>query len=418
MSATKVAPIVIDGVPMGIIVELQGEGRNTAPPDMGYRNDEWFVMLSNMLRECCSNAENFGGKKAFAIVLYAFGHSWLWFFHDGKPFKGFLNDIIPLGVTPYRTNFEGKSFQGNGLAASSAAAHTDPLLCVWSRTEQDGIKVGSGHGLENNEWQTYDCTDVWAPELNKLVGKALKNFNVGYGFKVNLDGYKTPKERNFLTAKLTNQLAVMAPSMLQKVQLTYCEKQIGYPYAKADMKKQYTTLDTFRGTGKSTGSARRYAISHQGLINRYVDGEWKIPCEPFSVYDPSRGETLLISEAYIMVRYWPAIRFRKSPNTKQTKDDRARWHMVVRSGEDADGAYKVKQERETGCKPFRKCFFSMPCLAEMLAEKYPKEAGRFLRFSDNTMGLFRDTRTLMANMGLPYTEKDEEMLRVKVGLSM
>lgn len=413
--------IEIDGVPMGTSVNLENESKATVPPELAYRGDDESVKITTVLRECCSNAENYQATKAYAMVIHAFNRDWLFFFHNGRPFTSLKDDILKLGCRPFTTKGEGKAFQGNGLSASACAIHQDPLIVVGSNIEQEGgFKVGTGCPQENNEWQLFNATDVWMPKLTELIGEAtLRKYSVFYGFKINLQLFQEKSKgfRNYLNTRVTNTLALMAPSMLRdgnkdrkneaKLTLVCCEKEIGFPYKLPENQKyktlqQLKSVDEDGGKTKSTGSIRRYAISMKGLLKRYAEGSFEIKAEPFDVYDEVRREKLIGLDATVVVNVFPALKPRNPNDLKK----RATWHVVLRDDLEnpEDPAFKKGDQREYGTQPFRKAFLLFPWLYDYLSKKYPEDSHRFERFKDNSLAVYKQVRNLVAYLGLPYGE--------------
>jgi len=408
---------VIDGVPMGKPVVSEG---NTVPPEMAYRHERDSIKISDILRECCSNGENFEATHAFSVILWAWDHYWLWFFHNGKPFKNLFDDIIKLGVTPYRSTFQGKAIHGNGLIASAAASHTEPLLLIWSRTEEEGIRIGGGTALENGDWQRFDATEIWGPKLEELIGNVLQpretkiSYTVGYGFKIKLNNNKT---RTFINPSVANTMAAMAPNMLGSgrredkdqvsgnLRLVYSEAVIGHP----DGSEKYARYDT----SSSSGNLRRYALSYKALIDRYSDGYYEFPCRPFDVIDTSTDQSIMIEDAIWAIHSWPAKRdleeFEQTLRQKKRRGKRARpgkstYDLILRDCNSGGFKSSKGDEREWGRAATHKCFLVLPWIYDYMLESDPNNSHRFLRFRDNALGTYQQMNRLMSNLGLPYHE--------------
>ena len=407
--------LVEDGVPMGKRIKLVGgNGQITVPP-MDYRSDDDHIKLCHVLRECCSNAENYGATKAHAMMTWGFGHNWLNFMHDGEPFDNLIDDIIALGCRPFISKFEGKAFQGNGLAASSAGVSSSyPLLLIGSNTKKEGFKVGIGCPSETNEWWQFDATEVWEPELRRLLGnKLIDSHNVIYSFKFDL---QETKARLWLNGKLFNTLAMQAPSILGdgettpgKLQLYYTEKQIGYPYPTKKHAKTYSTYETARRLLKNSGATRRYTKSFQGLVARFVgkgaggtmhDGHFEIPCKPFALEDKNRKETLEIQKATLHINFWPAVK------NKDRGAHGRHFHEVLRDGS-VDGDFKAGKQWEYGIQPYTKVFLVIPWLCDDYAEK-DEDENKYKRFLDNSLGTYGRPRNIMDILNCAYNEKGDD----------
>jgi hypothetical protein len=379
---------------------MQNNGKHTIPSDLCYRFEPLNVKLAHAIRECNSNAENYGATEAGTWIIHYEGRDMFLYAHTGKRFVN-GDDILNNGCVPNVTTSQGAAFQGCGLVATAYAASREPKLIVASVCEDGKFHAGAGFPTPPNWWQTKDETKIWKPVLEKFLGgRHLGKFNVFYLFPLTLHTVKEKSARNFLTSDVFLQTAFIAPSMLAgNLKVFYCEKELGFPYDLLKDRKKYATFEkAFQG---DTSSARRKSISLDAYLRRYQeDGdEFRIPCDPFRVNIKKFGKVYLeIDKATIHVHLFD---FKKAPGSKA-------WYVTVRAGEDHHGKFGKGKQLDYGHKLSKyRNFLTCPWIASKVEQDQgPEIAKQYSRFKDNALVTYRNSDALMSALGLPYNDGD------------
>jgi len=365
----------------------------TLPTDICWRAGYDWAKLTYVIRECHSNAKNYGAKKALILCVWMNGYDYLLYMHDGQPFED-LGDIQTNGLVANQTAQRGAAMQGCGLITSAGAMHRNPEIYIASFCANKKFQAGRGYRNDLNHWiHDEDVTDAIGRKLNALVGEEASKYSVFYFFRCSLTS--KPK-RNYLSSEMMSQLTMMAPSFLDDMTVYFAEKQIGHPQEKDKKYKSYATA-VKSGTHRKVTNMHRRVCSAQGFVDRFrlENGHFELKCAPFDV-EVKPNLIYTIDAAHLEIDIFPC-RYEKPGDT---------WPMNERSGEDAGGGkFKQGGKNELGKQPTRKAFLTCPWVyQEMLKEVGAKDAERFSRFVDNALGTYAQIGRMMNLMGCRYVK--------------
>lgn len=383
------------------------------PSGFQFRKESYDIRVSNLIRECHSNASNYKATDTLIIMTYRAPYDYLLYWHNGTMFSSMEGDILKYGCTPNLSGQQGASFQGAGLVASAIAAHPsrDQLLLVGSRLpNQDGFAIGTGKPAHGNRWVTTDETEEWWPIVQGWMGdqKYWSKYNVFYGFRILWE--KPAKARHdSRTALKPKQMATVAYLSRGPRPFTvhYCEQAIGYPYEDANRRRKRSSFTAVR-VEQGSGDVDRIAVSLPAYQQMYRgnrtegnsgDGIWEIQCEPFNVELQQMTDDLRVTKARIVVEYYPA-------DKKSDEDsEKGSWMVNLRDVEIDGRHYKKGGGSGSGAPPTHHTFLYCPWVYEWAKKNDPLHS-HYQRFSDNALATYGQYR-LFADMGLSYKKADK-----------
>lgn len=358
------------------------------------------------IRECLSNAVNYGATKAYFATLSNP-------FKDGKthllacmhntpnPFED-TQDITGNGLVPNQSGGVGVARHGSGLMNSSNWLSFQPGLIIASNTLKEGwVVAGSKPNFHKNEYATELYPDFIDQVIKPYLGtKAMEEFPVMYFFHLqNLQDNKHPR----LNEATINLLPFIAPEIMDQI---VCSVASGIHDPQMLTKEGNPKGPLFGNTvadeesykRKNRGSADRPIVPKDEFLDRYQETSW-------SFNSTGTLPNKAVVEAEITIRAFPC--------TPSTEAQNKNWMGNLRDGFSKRSGHKFS--KGGGAGPGKMPSSLLYMFTPLIADGTPENK----RFEDNAVffsnpGTEHETFLLM---GLPFSAAAKASAVVEVRLT-